>query len=81
MVDQLPVKKTKTFYLACIDRFSKNPNVEVFDKTNESNSIKFLEEYIEIHGVPRNIRLYRARKIIGKKIEKKIVNKIILKKL
>ena len=52
-------------FLACIDRFSKYPAVEVLDKANGPNVIKFLDEYIQIHGVPRNIRLDQARCIIG----------------
>ena len=36
-------------FLACIDRFSKYPTVEVFDKANGPNEIKFLDEYIQIH--------------------------------
>ena len=30
-------------FLACVDRFSKYPTVEVFDKAIESNVIKFLD--------------------------------------
>ena len=39
-------------FLACIDRFSKYPTVEVFEKANGPKVIKFLDEYIHIHGVP-----------------------------
>ena len=39
-------------FLACIDRFFKYPTVENFDKANGPNVIKFLDEYIQIHGVP-----------------------------
>ena len=53
--------------LACIDRFSKYPRV-VFDKADGPNVIKFLDEFIQIHGVPRNIRLDQARCLIGYKI-------------
>ena len=54
-----------THFLACIDRFSKYPTVGVFEKANKPNVIKFLDEYIHIHGVPRNIRLDQARCLIG----------------
>ena len=57
-------------FLACIDRFSKNPTEEVFDKANGPNVIKFLDEYIQIHGVPRNIRLDQRRCLIGYKVNK-----------
>ena len=42
-------------FLACIDRFSIYLTVEIFDKNNGPNVIKLLDEYIQIHGVPRNI--------------------------
>ena len=56
-------------FLACIDRFSKYPTVEVFEKVKEPNVIKFLDEHIHIHGVPRNIRLDQARCLIGYKVK------------
>ena len=56
-------------FLACIDRFSKYPTVEVLDKANGPNIVKFLDEYIQIHGVPRNIRLDQARCSIGYKVK------------
>ena len=43
-------------FLECIDHFSIYPTVEVFDKANGPNVIKFLDEYFHIQGVPRNIR-------------------------
>ena len=39
-------------FLACIDSFSKYATVEVFEKANGPNVIKFLDEYIHIHGDP-----------------------------
>ena len=56
-------------FLACTDRFSKYPTVEVFDKANGPNVLKFLDDYIQIHGVPRNIRLDQARCLIGYKVK------------
>ena len=58
-------KNQDIHFLACIDRFSKYPTVEVLDKATGPNVIKFLDEYIQIHGVPRNIRLDQARCLIG----------------
>ena len=58
------MKKIKIFFLAYIDRFSKNPTVEGFDKANGPNVIKFLDVYIQIHVVPQNIRLDQARCLI-----------------
>ena len=54
-------------FLACTDRFSKYKTVEIFEKANGPNVIKFLDEYIHIHGVPRNIRLDQARCLMGYK--------------
>ena len=45
-------KDQDILFLAYIDRFSKFPTVEVFDKANGPNVIKFSDEYIQIHGVP-----------------------------
>ena len=56
-------------FLASIDRFLKCPTVEVFEKANGPNVIKFLDEYIHIHCVPRNIRLDQARCLIAYKIK------------
>ena len=56
-------------FLACLDLFSKYPTVEVIDKANGSNIIKFFDEHIQTHGVPRNFRLDRARCLIGYKVK------------
>ena len=63
-------KDQDILFLACIDRFSKYLTVKVFDKANGPNVIKFLDEYIQIHGDPRNIRLDQARCLIGYKVKK-----------
>ena len=62
-------KDQDIYFLACIDRFSKHPTVEVFDKANGPNVLKFLDDYIQIHGVPRNIRLDQSRCLIGCKVK------------
>ena len=70
-------EKDHEFYiLKCIDRFSKCPSAEIFENANASNVIKFLNNYIHIHGVPRSLRRYQARCLIGNQV-KKIVQKII----
>ena len=53
-----------------MDRFSKYPTVEVLDKANGPNVIQFLDEYNQIQGIPRNIRLDQARCFIGYKVKK-----------
>ena len=65
----LTQKNQDIHFHACIDRFSKYPTVEVLDKANGPNVIKLLDEYIQIHGVPRNIRLDQARCLIGYKVK------------
>ena len=62
-------KDQDIYFLACFDRFSKYPTVEVFDKANGPNVLKFLDDYIQIHGVPRNIRLDQARCLISYKVK------------
>ena len=62
-------KDQDIYFLACIDRFSKFPTVEVFEKANGPNVLKFLDDYIHIHGVPRNIRLDQACCLIGNKVK------------
>ena len=37
-------EKDQIYFLACIDRFSKYPTVEVFEKANGPNVIKFLDD-------------------------------------
>ena len=62
-------KDQDIYFLACIDRFSEFPTVEVFEKANGPNVLKFLDDYIHIHGVPRNIRPDQARCLIGNKVK------------
>ena len=63
-------EKDQDFYfLACIDRFSKFPTVEVFEEANGPNILKFLDDYSHIHGVSRNIRLDQARCLIGNRVK------------
>ena len=63
-------KDQEIHFLSCIDRFSKYPTAEVFDKTNRPNVFNFLDEYIQIHGFPCNIPLGQARCIIGSRVKK-----------
>ena len=45
-------KEHEIYNLTCIDRFSKYPPAEIFEKENASNVIKFLDNYIHTHGAP-----------------------------
>ena len=44
--DQSIMGKNKNFFLAFIDRFSKYPSVEVFDRANAQKLLKFLQEQV-----------------------------------
>ena len=59
-------KNQEIYFLACIDRFSKFPTAEVFDRANADNILKFLQEYVLLHGIPHSIRLDQARCQTGK---------------
>ena len=47
-------KGNEIYFLAAIDRFSKYPTAGtgIYDKANEPNVLKFLDMYIENHGIP-----------------------------
>ena len=62
-------KENEIYILNCIDRFSKYPSAEIFDNANASNVIKFLDNYIHTHGVPRSLRIDQARCLIGTQVK------------
>ena len=62
-------KNQEVCFLACIDRFSKFPIAEVFDRANIDNILKFLQKYVLLHGIPRLIRLDQARCQNGQQIK------------
>ena len=45
-------KGNEICFLAAIDRFSKYPTACIFNKANGPNVLKFLDMYIENHGIP-----------------------------
>ena len=53
-------KDHEIYISTCIDRFSQYQLTEIFDNANSSNVIKFLDNYIRIHGVPRSLRIDQA---------------------
>ena len=63
-------KEHEIYILTCIERFSKYPSAEIFDNANASNVIKFLDNYIHIHGVPRSLQIDQARCVIGNQVKK-----------
>ena len=62
-------KNQEIHFLECIDRFSKFPSAEVFDRANADNILKFLQEYVLLHGIPRKIRLDQARCQTGQQVK------------
>ena len=62
-------KGNEVYFLAAIDRFSKYPTAYIYDKANGPNFSKFLDMYIEIHGIPRSFRLYQAKCLVGNQVK------------
>ena len=62
-------KNQEIYFLACIDRFSKFPTAEVFDRANADNILKFLQGYVLLHGIPRTIRLDQAQCQMGQQVK------------
>ena len=58
-------KGNEIYFLAAIDRFSKYHTACIYDKANGPNVLKFLDRYIENHGIPRSIRLDQAKSLVG----------------
>ena len=56
-------------FLAAIDRFSEYPTAYIYDKANGPNVLKFLDMYIETHGIPRSIRLDQAKCLVGNQVK------------
>ena len=61
-------KDKDIYFLTSIDRYSKYPTVEIFEKANGSNVVKFLREYAYNHGIPRTISLDQATCLVGKQV-------------
>ena len=62
-------KGIEQYFLTSIDRYSKYPTAEIVINSSGPNVIKFLNNYVYHHGVPRTIRLDQARCFTGKKFE------------
>ena len=63
-------KDHEIYIFTCIDRFSKYPSAQIFDNSNASIVIKFLDTYIHIHGIPRSLRKDQTRCLIGNQVKK-----------
>ena len=62
-------KEHEIYILTCIDGFSKYPSAELVHNANASNVKKFLDNYIQIHGVPRSLRIDQARCLVGNQVK------------
>ena len=62
-------KGIEQYFIISIDRYSKYLTVEIVNNTSGQNVIKFLNNYIYHHGVPRTVKLDPARCFTGKKFE------------
>ena len=62
-------KGIEQYFITSIDRYSNYPTAEIVNNASGPNVIKFLNNYIYQHGVPRTIRLDQARCFTGKKFE------------
>ena len=57
------------YFRAAIDSFSKYLTAYIYDKANGPNVLKFLDIYIEIHGIPRSIHLDEAKCLVGNQVK------------
>ena len=62
-------KGNQIYFLAAIDRFSKYPTACIYGKANGPNVLKFLDMYIENHGIPRSIRLDQPKCLVGNQVK------------
>ena len=62
-------EKDSSFFLACIDRFSKFKTAELFDRANGQNVLKFLQVYVILHYIPRAIRVDHEKCQIGQQMK------------
>ena len=68
-VDTIHATHPGTWGMTDMDRFSKFPTAEVFDRATADNILKFLQEYVLLHGIPRTIRSYQVRCQTGQQIK------------
>ena len=61
-------KGNEVYFLAAIDHFSNHPTACIYDKAKGPNVLKFLKKHIE-NGVPRSIRLDKAKCLVGNQVK------------
>ena len=62
-------KGNEVYFLAATDGFSKYPTACIYDKAKGPKFLKFLDMYIENHGIPRSIRLDQAKCLVGHQVK------------
>ena len=62
-------KGIEQYFITSVDRYSKYSRAEIVNNASVTNLIKFLNNYIYNHGVPKTIRLDQARCFTGQKFE------------
>ena len=61
-------KDKEIYFLTCVDRYSKYPTAEIFEKGNGANVVNFLRKYAFNHGITRRIRLDQATCLVRKQV-------------
>ena len=70
-VGPIPYKdNTKNNYiLVSVDRLSRFPHAETFNNCDTNTTIKYLESYCKLHGIPRSIRCDQAQAFKAKEFD------------
>ena len=62
------LKESKKYVLVAVGRFSRWPSAMVCNSNRSDKIIKFLKEYINAHGVPRQIRVDQGTNFMSKEV-------------
>ena len=62
-------KGIEQYFITSIDRYLNYPKAEIINNASGTNVIRFVNNYIYNHGVPRTIISDQARCFTGKKFE------------
>ena len=58
----------KKFILVCVDRCSKFPSAQITSSTSAKSIIRFLSNYIALHGIPKTIWTDQGSGFISKEV-------------
>ena len=62
-------KQKDSYILASVDRIWKYPHAKVYHNWDADTPIAYLEKYIKLQGVPRNIRRDQAQAFKSRQFE------------